>query len=357
MMSLIGNYYNTKLVNKMKLKILSCLLLCLFTLTNAAAAVTDPGLRYINARGKIKCGTNLSAPAYASRDEEGMWKGFDVDICQAFSAAIFGSTEKFEMVDVRADQVGAALSTGQIDIMLGGQTLAAGADVRGKAVPAGILYYDKQVFLGRQVSKSNSLEDYRFATVCVVANSNDANNVEEFSNKHNLGLKMLSLNSERRAKEAFLLNRCQLLSGNQIYLRGVWEENFQENPDVKIIPDVLALKPVYILVAKDNPKLQAISRWIVNALQLAEMYGIDSRNVKVQIGLKNTSQRNLLGANAKLWSGFGLRPEWIKQALVRIGNYGEIYERNFGQYSNLKIDRAENCYLKDGGLLNPQPFL
>lgn len=349
--------YNMILVNKMKLKKFVWLLFCFFAVGEAVAATPDPGLRFINSRGKIKCGTNLAAPSFAFRDEEGRWKGFDVDICQAFSVAIFGTTENFEMVDVRANQINTALSTGKIDIMLGGQALSAGAEARGNAVPAAILYYDRQVFLGRQVSQSNSLEDYRFATACVVANSNDANNVEEFSNKHNLGLKMLTFNSEARAKQAFLLNRCQLLTGNQIYLREVWEENFQENPDVKLIPDVLALKTVYVLVDKSNPRLQVIARWVVNALQLAEMYGMNSRNINMQIGLKNSSQKNLLGAQTKLWSSFGLRPDWVKQALARIGNFGEIYERNFGQYSPMKIDRAENRYLKDGGLINPQPFL
>ncbi len=341
----------------MKLKFFAFLFLLCFAAVHTAAAAGDAGLRYIAARGKIRCGTNLSSPFYASRNEDGMWKGFDVDVCQAFSLAVFGTPERFEMVDVRADQAGFALSSGQIDIMLGGQNFSAQAASKGKMLPAGILYYDRQVFLGRNTGSANSLEDYKGATVCVVADSNDANNIEEFSSKHKLDLKMLTLLSERRATEAFLLNRCQLLSGNYIYLRSLWEEHFTESQEVKIIPDVLALSPVYLLVAKDNPSLQSLSFWIINALQLAEMYGVNSQNVSAQIGLKNTSQRNLLGKNPKLWNKFGLRPDWVIQAVGKIGNYGEIYERNFGQYSNLKIDRAENRYLKDGGLINPQPFL
>ncbi len=353
----IINYYNTKLVNKMKLKSLVCLFLGIICLNEAQAAATNPGLRYINARGKVICGTNTSAPAYAARDENGIWKGFDVDICRAFAIAVFGNQEKFEMKDVRTDQVAHALESNQIDIMLGGSPLSANGDAASRITPAGIIYYDKQIFLGRQAEDASSMEDYRDASVCVVTNSNDANNVEEFSNKYNLGLKILPFNSELRAKQAFLLNRCALLTGNQVYLRGIWDEHFQENPNVKIIPEEVALKPVYIMVAKDNPKLQAIARWVVNALQLSEMYGMSSRNANIQIGLKNTSQRNLVGADAGLWRKFGLRPDWVKKALAKIGNFGEIYERNFGEYSNLKINRDENNYLKDGGLLNPQPFL
>ncbi len=339
----------------MKLKFWAVLLLCLSTIGEAAAA--DAGLRYINARGRIKCGTNLASPAYASQDENGMWKGFDVDLCQALSIAVFGMPDKYEMVDVRADQVSKMLKTGRIDVMMGGSALSAAAEATGQFAPATVAYYDKQIFLARDAEKAKSMEDFRFANVCVVTNSNDQNNVEEFSARYNLGLKMLPFNSELRAKQAFLLNRCRLLTGNFIYLQGVWKEHFEENPSVKMIPEALALKPSYILVAKDNPKLQAVVRWVVNALQMAEMYGMNSRNASIQIGLKNTSQRNLTGDNPKLWQTFGIKPQWLRQALSKVGNYGEIFERNFGQHSELKLPREENNYLRDGGLFNPQPFL
>ena len=54
---------------------------------------------------------------------------------------------------------------------------------------------------------------------------------------------------------------------------------------------------------------------------------------------------------------FGIKPQWLRQALSKVGNYGEIFERNFGQHSELKLPREENNYLRDGGLFNPQPFL
>lgn len=341
----------------MKLKFFISLLFCFFCINSAAAQGVDPGLRYISARGKIRCGTNLKAPSYATQDENGMWMGFDVDICQVFSIAIFGTPDNFEMVNVHTDQVAQALKSDKIDIMLGGSTIAANMDATAQMVPAELLYYDRQVFLGRQAANVNSMEDYKNATVCVVKNSNDANNVEEYSNKYDLKLKMLFFNSELRAQQAFLLNRCMLLTGNQAFLRGIWDANFKENPDVKIIPENIALKPVYVMVSKENPKLQATVRWVLNGIKLAELYGMSSRNANMQIGLKNTSQRNLMGADEALWKKFGLRPGWVKQALARIGNFGEIYERNFGEYSELKIKRTENKYLKDGGLLNPLPFL
>ena len=49
--------------------------------------------------------------------------------------------------------------------------------------------------------------------------------------------------------------------------------------------------------------------------------------------------------------------ERFSKALADVGNYSEIYDRSFGRFSPLKLERAENNYLKDGGLINPAPFL
>lgn len=355
MISLVWSSIIQNWLIKMKLRsFVTAVFCCLWA---AEAMAVDPGLRYIQARGRLLCGTNTDAPAYAAKDENGMWKGFDVDMCQAISIAIFGAPDKYEMVDVRTDQIAKYLKSGRIDVMMGGSSLAASAEARSKFAPAAILYYDKQVFLARKAQGAKSMEDYRFANVCVVNESNDTNNVEEFSARYNLGLKIIPFNSELRAKQAFLLNRCDLMVGNRAYIHGVWNEHFAENPDVKMIPEDVAIKPVYILVDKDNPKLQATIRWVVNALQMAEMYGMNMKTASIQIGLKNTSQRNLMGEAPKLWNSFGIKPKWLKTALSKVGNFGEIYERNFGKYSELKFDRGDNKYLKDGGLLNPQPFL
>ena len=46
----------------------------------------------------------------------------------------------------------------------------------------------------------------------------DQYNLEEYNARYNLDLKPLPFASSQRAKEAFLLNRCTLLTGNALYL-------------------------------------------------------------------------------------------------------------------------------------------
>ena len=345
----------------MKFRLLFVCSLFLLTFSFSDAFSAEPGLRFIHTRGDLRCGTDLSVSTFASKTEDGKWQGFDADICRAFSYAIFGRGDRFTMVDVKADNVAKALNSGKIDIMLGGMLNSAQKDATSTFSPAALLYYDQQAFLARNAQDAKSMDDFKNATVCVVNNSPELNNLEEYSEKYNLNLKPLTFSSKNAAMQSFLLNRCRLLTGNRFFLSGVKNTHFNSYDDeesgVKLLPEPVALVPVYLFASNENIKLLSSAKWIINALQLADVYGVNYHNAAVKVGLKNTSQRNLFGEDTKLWLSFGLTPDWLKKALADVGNYGEIYDRNLGKFSPLKFERAENNYLKDGGLINPAPFL
>jgi general L-amino acid transport system substrate-binding protein len=52
----------------------------------------------------------------------------------------------------------------------------------------------------------------------------------------------------------------------------------------------------------------------------------------------------------------GLKPDWVADVISAGGNYGEIYERNFGSGSGLNIERGMNRLWNQGGLLYAPPF-
>ena len=57
-----------------------------------------------------------------------------------------------------------------------------------------------------------------------------------------------------------------------------------------------------------------------------------------------------------LGSRLGLDNKWMQLALKATGNYGEIFERNVGQASPLKLDRGLNATWTKGGLMYAIPF-
>lgn len=340
----------------MKLKTLIWSSLLLLAATEAFAA--DAGLRYIGSRGLIRCGTDLSTRSYAYKDEEKVWRGIDADLCRVFSMAIFGNSGSFEMIDVQANEISKALSSNKIDIMFGNNAMNASYEINSKANAVDIIYYDKQVFLTKPLEEeATSMAAYKGSNVCAVKNSEDLNNIYEYNRKFEAEFKPLSFINAAKAKEAFFLNRCPLLTANEIYLKGLAQSVVTKDKSMEILPEIVAYRPIYAYVNKENITLRIVSKWILNALLLAEAQNITSKNVDVFIGLTDNSTRNLLGAEKKLWLDFGLKPDWVQKAVRELGNYGEIYERNLGKDSDNKIERDKNNLIENGGLMKYQPFI
>lgn len=198
---------------------------------------------------------------------------------------------------------------------------------------------------------------YKGSNVCAVKNSEDLNNIYEYNRKFEAEFKPLSFINAAKAKEAFFLNRCPLLTANEIYLKGLAQSVVTKDKSMEILPEIVAYRPIYAYVNKENITLRIVSKWILNALLLAEAQNITSKNVDVFIGLTDNSTRNLLGAEKKLWLDFGLKPDWVQKAVRELGNYGEIYERNLGKDSDNKIERDKNNLIENGGLMKYQPFI
>jgi general L-amino acid transport system substrate-binding protein len=61
-------------------------------------------------------------------------------------------------------------------------------------------------------------------------------------------------------------------------------------------------------------------------------------------------------ANSKFGTDLGLGEDWVVNVVKAVGNYGEIFERNIGQGSPLKIARGLNALWTKGGLQYAPPI-
>jgi general L-amino acid transport system substrate-binding protein len=69
----------------------------------------------------------------------------------------------------------------------------------------------------------------------------------------------------------------------------------------------------------------------------------------------NPEIRRLLGAEGAFGQSMGLTNDWAARAIKLVGNYGEIFERNVGQGSPLRIQRGQNALWTRGGLQYAPP--
>ena len=66
-------------------------MLALFAWSDPVRAQT---LKAVKERGTLNCGVSQGLLGFSSMDDTNAWNGFDVDICRAVAATIFGDPPK-----------------------------------------------------------------------------------------------------------------------------------------------------------------------------------------------------------------------------------------------------------------------
>jgi general L-amino acid transport system substrate-binding protein len=127
--------------------------LCVRTLVVAAltalggAAQAGVTLDKVKQAGQVKCGVPTGVAGFAAPDSQGRWSGFDIDICRALSAAIFGAADKVDYVPLTAQQRFTALQSGEVDVLSNNTTDTLQRDTELGLNFAPVVFYDGQGFL------------------------------------------------------------------------------------------------------------------------------------------------------------------------------------------------------------------
>lgn len=341
------------MVKKMKLKFL---FLCLGTIF--ASDITQAGeilLNDIKARQYVVCGTSAEYTSLAYKQNDRL-EGFDADLCRALATAIFDDSENFKLVTIKRKDIGKALNSGKIDIMLGHSSLSSTEESLLKVLPVDTLYYDKQIFVSRVQTEATAMTEFAKNKVCVLKNSNAATFVNEYNHKHALGFKLLEFPSLTSLKEGFYTNRCELASDSEIFIND-FVQNIKTNQPTQILPEIITYIPIRAYTSGKAPQINIAFRWIINALKLAYSADITSQTIETNFATKSLSLQNLLGINKKAWNVLGLHSDWVITYINAIGNYKHILDKNIGINSRLKIENPQNELIENGGLLVVQPFI
>ena len=88
----------------------------------------------------------------------------------------------------------------------------------------------------------------------------------------------------------------------------------------------------------------------------AEEMGVSQSNVDTVVKGDNPRIKRLLGAEGNFGQGLGLTADWAYRIIKTVGNYGDVYARNLGEGSRLKIKRGRNAPWTAGGLLYAAPI-
>ena len=330
--------------------------IALATTLAAAPAHAGKTLDAVKQRGAVKCGVTNGVAGFSAPDTQGNWSGLDVDSCRAIAAAVLGDAKKVEFVPLNSQQRFAALQAGEVDILARNTTWNLTRDASLGLNFTTINYYDGQGFLVPKKIKVTSAKQLKGATICTQSGTTNEKNVADWSKAQGIPVKTVVFESFEASFKAFFAGRCQAFTTDTSALAGLRNKEAPNPDDYLILPELISKEPLAPAVKRGDDEWFAIAKWVPNALIEAEEVGITQANIdELKGSSKDPAQQRLLGTGDDLGKLLGLDKEWSYRAIKAVGNYGEIFERNVGPKSVLKLPRGANNLWNKGGLLYALP--
>jgi len=300
----------------------------------AAAAHAGPVVERIKADGVIRCGgvsrPGLVAPAPGGREASGLY----LDLCRAIGAALLGPEGRIEFRAYDFDAAFDRVRAGRDDLAFldGSEILDNGLAGRTILGPAVVF-----VSTGAMVpadSPAKSLADLAGKSVCFYQGSAAHRTLEAFMTERRLDFTRMPYTEHGEMDDAYRARKCDAEAGETGDLAAA---RLPGDGASRILPEPLATFPVFAVTPASDPQWAAIVMWAIAALERAEAprgpwtAGAD--------------------AGAPRGADLGLPDDWRSRVLAAAGTYADIYARNLGERSPLRLPRGPNAPAEAGGLL------
>ena len=312
----------------------------------------------VRAKGAVRCGVSEGLLlGFSLKEPSGRWSGLDADFCRAVAAAALGDSQKVAFVPLSTFARFLALRSRQIDLLARHTTWTFGREVSLGVQFAGVLYYDAQGFMVTRKSRIAKLEQLKGVTICVEAETTSADNAEDFFRARGWDYQPVLVKSVVEAMTAFRAERCRAYTSDRSQLASLRATAPGGPGAYLILPGEISKEPLGPAVLRGDEEWFTLVKWVFLALIAAEEYGITRDNVRAKREQKTDPMLEDFFATTDRYSkALGVKPDWVIKTIEGVGNYGEIFERNLGDKSALKLDRGLNRLWTRGGLMYAPPF-
>jgi general L-amino acid transport system substrate-binding protein len=318
-------------------------------------------LARVRAAGVLGCGIDQEEPEYSTSDDHGGREAFDADLCQAVAVAVAGEHARVRVVDYPDDQTTMeALHAGAVDLvptLTDDFTHSVGTHLEFTRP----VLWDGVGFLVLGAGPAMQARQLSGKKICFIAETTVEESVRAWFVREHLDYVPFPFQEEGEMEAAFATGNCGALAGDRTRLAGTRQLLAQHGKPTRLLPETISKDPLAAAVRDDDPQWAAIVQWVMEALIQAEESGMTRANVaSMRAQAEKTNGEDpvlwfLLGGSRQIGSGLGLGDDWVVQVIRATGNYGEIYERDLGSGSALKLPRGENRLVERGGLMVALP--
>ncbi|MFO1183843.1 MAG: amino acid ABC transporter substrate-binding protein [Bauldia sp.] len=317
------------------------------TVSLAANATT---LDDVKKRGFVNCGLPSSLAGFASANDAGELAGFDVDYCRAIAAAVLNNPKAVRLTALSATARFTALQSGQVDVLIHNTSWTMARDTSLGLGFVGVNFFDGQGFLVPKSFGVTSALELSGASICVLAGTSAEQNLADFFKAQNMKFTAVVLDRQEDILTAYAGGRCTAVSADASGLYPLRLATARAD-DHQVLPEIISKEPWGPSTRQGDAQWTSIVKWVHFALLNAEELGVTAENAERQKTTPdNTDIKRLLGGDGKFGEMVGLSNDWAYNVVRAVGNYGQIFDRNLGAASKLKMPRGQNALWSKGGL-------
>lgn len=314
------------------------------------APLPHPVLDRIRAANAIHCGVVKEEEDYSRAEDHGNRAAFDIDLCKAIAVAVLGPAARLIVVSL-PDEPSAtdALLRGHLDLIA-----TASPDVTNTAHDitfSPVVFFDGQSVLFPNQASVRTTADLVGRKVCFLTGSVAEEGLHRYAELHHLSFIWYPFSEAGEMEAAFFTGNCDAITSDVSQLANIRAIDPRRAHEFTILPEIIRQDPLALASSASDPRFAAIIHWTVSTLVTAEALGVTQSNVGAEASSLQPAVQRLLGERFGSGTALGLRPGWGAEVLGAVGNYGEIFTRDLGADSPLRLDRGENRLPADGGLL------
>ncbi len=328
--------------------------LALAGIATAAQAAGGDTLKTVQDRGSLICtGHNGSYPGMAEIDDQGNWRGFDINLCKALATAIFGTDEgHLKIAPTSWAQRFPGIQSGDLDIIIKSTGWTMGRDTDVNLQYSRVYMMAPIALITHADNGAEIAADLDGGSVCLPAGTTIERNVADHALANGYEVEIVAFEKVEEAKASYLSGRCDAYSDWDLQL-AVLRATEADDPNAHVIlPDVLSAEPLAFAMRQGDDEWVDLANWFLSAVIMAEENGITSENVdEIRADPPTPGIAKLLGATPGVGERLGLSDDWAYNVIKQHGNYGEMWERNVGASSPYGLARGVNGLLRNGGII------
>ena len=313
-------------------------------------------LDIVKDRGSLICAGRTGLPGFGYLDSDGNNVGFDIDLCRAVAAAVFGDPTAVEIVPITAADRGPTIQAGEVDILTRNTTWTTTRDARWGNY-TNIMFYDGQGFMVRADSGFTSVLDLDGATVCVTSGTTTEMNLTDFFRQNNMSFDLVAFEDAEDVFSTYEQGGCDALTSSKALLASA-RSDFVDSDAHVILPETISKEPMTPVVAHGDDQWFDLVKTVMYVLINAEELGVTRSNVDQQLDSDNIEIRRMLGVEGEFGQAdLGLDADFAVDVLRAVGNYGEVYDRHMGPRGDaFTLPRERNELWTNGGLIYAPPL-